>query len=216
MSTDKSAIERLAGRPVSFGVTDFKAATSMSGLEFLQAMMSGKFPAPPICEVLDRVQTRLYENAVIPLALAHSAASLPLGVGQSVLRALGQRLLGLHRRHLGAKMRAAGREVSLHRGALPEATSAALAARLLGRVTRPSEAAIRAEVKVRLQEVLNRMEPLDREVLSLRHFEQLTTAEAARELEISEEATRKRHVRALRRLREFLTDTPGGPEEYAR
>ncbi|WP_447946382.1 hypothetical protein [Microbacterium lacticum] len=49
----------------------------------------------PICEVLDRVQTRLYENAVIPVALAHSAASLPLGVGQSVLRALGQRLLGL-------------------------------------------------------------------------------------------------------------------------
>ena len=52
----------------------------------------------PICEVLDRVQTRLYENAVIPVALAHSAASLPLGVGQSVLRTLGQRLLGLPQR----------------------------------------------------------------------------------------------------------------------
>jgi hypothetical protein len=49
----------------------------------------------PICEVLDQVQTRLYENAVIPVALAHSAASLPLGVGQSVLRALVQRSLGL-------------------------------------------------------------------------------------------------------------------------
>jgi hypothetical protein len=51
-----------------------------------------------VCEVLDHVQTRLYENAVIPVALAHSAASLPLGVGQSVLRALGQRLLGLPQR----------------------------------------------------------------------------------------------------------------------
>jgi hypothetical protein len=49
----------------------------------------------PICEVLDHVQTRLYENAVIPVALAHSAASLPLGVGQSVLRALVQQSLGL-------------------------------------------------------------------------------------------------------------------------
>lgn len=49
----------------------------------------------PICEVLDTVQTHLYENAVIPVALAHSAASLPLGVGQSVLRALVQRSLGL-------------------------------------------------------------------------------------------------------------------------
>lgn len=55
----------------------------------------------PVCEVLDRVQTRLYENAVIPVALAHSAASLPLGVGQSVLRALGQRLLGLPQRSHG-------------------------------------------------------------------------------------------------------------------
>ncbi len=53
MSTNKSAMERLVGNPVSFGVTDFKTATSMSGIEFLQAMMSGKFPAPPICEVLD-------------------------------------------------------------------------------------------------------------------------------------------------------------------
>lgn len=49
----------------------------------------------PVCEVLDRVRTRLYENAVIPIALAHSAASLPLGVGQSVLRALVQQSLGL-------------------------------------------------------------------------------------------------------------------------
>lgn len=49
----------------------------------------------PVCEVLDHVQTRLYENAVIPVALAHSAASLPLGVGQSVLRALVQQSLGL-------------------------------------------------------------------------------------------------------------------------
>lgn len=49
----------------------------------------------PVCEVLDNVQTRLYENAVIPVALAHSAASLPLGVGQSVLRALVQQSLGL-------------------------------------------------------------------------------------------------------------------------
>jgi hypothetical protein len=56
----------------------------------------------PICEVLDNVQTRLYENAVIPVALAHSAASLPLGVGQSVLRVLVQQHLGLPRRTLPA------------------------------------------------------------------------------------------------------------------
>jgi len=46
-------IEQLAGRPVTFGVSDIKTATSMSGLEFLRGMMSGTFPAPPISEVLD-------------------------------------------------------------------------------------------------------------------------------------------------------------------
>lgn len=49
----------------------------------------------PVCEVLDRVRTRLYSNAVIPVALAHSAASLPLGVGQSVLRLMLQKAVGL-------------------------------------------------------------------------------------------------------------------------
>ena len=80
----------------------------------------------------------------------------------------GHKLLELHRRHLGTPMRDARREVSLYRGALPGATSAALAAQLLGHQTRPSEAAVRAEAKIRLQEALNGMDPLDREVLALR------------------------------------------------
>jgi RNA polymerase sigma-70 factor (ECF subfamily) len=123
----------------------------------------------------------------------------------------GQRLLILHRRHLGAQMRAAGREVSLDRGALPQATSAALAARLLGRLTSPSAAAVRAEMKARLQEALDLMDPIDRDVLTLRHFEHLTTAETAQELGITEEAAKKRHLRALKRLKEILTSMPGGP-----
>src|SRR5262245_25806000 len=93
----------------------------------------------------------------------------------------GQRLLALHRRHLGTRVRDARREVSLDGPAFPQATSAALAARLLGRATSPSAAAIRAEMKARLREALDIMDPMDREVLTLRHLEQLTTVEAARE-----------------------------------
>jgi RNA polymerase sigma-70 factor (ECF subfamily) len=122
----------------------------------------------------------------------------------------GQRLLRVHRQHLGAEMRDVGREVSLYHGALPQATSAALAAQLLGRDTRPSEAAIRAERQIRLQEALNSMDPLDREVLALRHFEQLSNAEAARVLGLQEAAAAKRYVRALKRLREILDAKPGG------
>jgi RNA polymerase sigma-70 factor (ECF subfamily) len=121
-----------------------------------------------------------------------------------------QQLLVLHRRHLGTKGRDAGREVSLYRGALPEASSAALAAQLVGHRTTPSQAAARAEMQVRLQEALNRMDPTDREVLALRHFEQLTNAETARELGLRESAASMRYARALLRLKDILAQLPGG------
>jgi RNA polymerase sigma-70 factor (ECF subfamily) len=125
----------------------------------------------------------------------------------------GNKLLELHRHHLGTPMRDARREVSLYRGTLPETTSAALAAHLLGEGTGPSEAAVRAEAKVRLQEAINRMDPLDREALALRHFEHLTNAEAARVLGIKETAAGKRYLRALERLRDILAGLPGGLSE---
>jgi RNA polymerase sigma-70 factor (ECF subfamily) len=122
----------------------------------------------------------------------------------------GNKLLELHRHHLGTRLRDASREVSLFRGSMPQTSSAALAAQLLGKDTRPSEAAVRAEMKVRLQEALNRMDPLDREVLALRHFEQLSTAEAAQVLGVEPKAAGKRYLRALQRLREILLGMPGG------
>jgi RNA polymerase sigma-70 factor (ECF subfamily) len=128
----------------------------------------------------------------------------------------GQRLLALHRRHLGAKRRTVTREWSLNRGPLPQATSAALAAQLLGRLTTPSEAAIRAEIKDRLHLALEQMDPIDREVLTLRHFEQLTTSETALELGINEEATKKRHIRALKRLKVILAGASDSSQEDSR
>ena len=111
-------------------------------------------------------------------------------------------------------MRDAGREVSLFRGAMPAASSAALAAHLLGRECRPSEAAVRAEQRLALQEAINELDPTDREVLALRHFEQLTTVEVAGVLDINPAAASKRYVRALVRLREVLGRLPGGLEGF--
>jgi RNA polymerase sigma-70 factor (ECF subfamily) len=122
----------------------------------------------------------------------------------------GQKLVTLHRHHLGVQMRAAGQEVALYQGPLPEASSAALAAHLLGHDTRPSEAAIRTEMKIRVQEALNAMDPLDREVLALRHFEQLSRAEIAQMFGISEAAAGKRYIRALERLKQILGNGLGG------
>ena len=123
-----------------------------------------------------------------------------------------RKLQALHRHHLGTKMRDAGREVSLYRGALPQASSVSLAAQLLGRLTSPSQAAVRAELQLRVQEALNGMDPLDREVLALRHFEQLSRAETAQVLGIEEPAAAKRYIRALKRLKDALADMPGGLE----
>jgi RNA polymerase sigma-70 factor (ECF subfamily) len=125
---------------------------------------------------------------------------------------VGERLLILHRQHLGVKMRDARREVSLYRDALPEASSAALAAQLLGQHTSPSEAALRAERLLRLQDAINQLDALDREVLSLRHFEQLSRAETAQVLGIAEAAAAKRYIRALKRLKDALAGMPGGLE----
>ena len=124
----------------------------------------------------------------------------------------GQKLADLHRFHLGAQARDAGMEVSLHRGAYPQASSASLAAQLLGKMTSASRAAIRAEHKLILQEALNGLDPIDREVLSLRHFEELTRAETAAVLGIEEAAAAKRYVRALKRLKQMLANMPGGLE----
>jgi RNA polymerase sigma-70 factor (ECF subfamily) len=121
----------------------------------------------------------------------------------------GQRLIDLHRQHLGAKMRSAGQEVSLYQGALPEASSVSLANQLLGRLTSASRAAIRAETQVRVQEALNSMEPLDREVLTLRHFEMLSNEETAHVLGISKSAASNRYIRALKRLKDIVSGLPG-------
>jgi RNA polymerase sigma-70 factor (ECF subfamily) len=121
----------------------------------------------------------------------------------------GQKLLDYHRHHLGAQMRDAAQEVSLYRGALPQASSASLASHLLGKMTSVSAAAIRAEHKLIVQEALNSMDELDREVLVLRHFEHMSNEETALALGVKKATASQRYIRALKRLREILSTIPG-------
>jgi RNA polymerase sigma-70 factor (ECF subfamily) len=119
------------------------------------------------------------------------------------------RLARVHRQHLDAAMRDAARDVSLRVGPGPVADSATIAKGLFGRLSSPSQRAIRAEVQESLQQLLNDMEPLDREILVLRHFEELGNAEAAKVLKLKPAAASNRYVRALGRLRRALEATPG-------
>ena len=166
-----------------------------------------------------RLQSRIDASDVIQEAYVEvvrrlgeylSEPSYPLFLWLRLI--VGERLLKLHRHHLGTKMRDAELEVSIYRGALPAASSAALAAQLLGKHTSPTQAAMRAERMMRLQQALNTLEPMDREVLSLRHFEEMSLAETALSLGIEQSAAAKRYIRALKRLKAVLTTMLGGLE----
>jgi RNA polymerase sigma-70 factor (ECF subfamily) len=116
----------------------------------------------------------------------------------------GQRLVDVHRHHLGAKMRNAGQEISLNLGGMGT-NSACLAAHLLGNFTSPSQACERIELLGKVEDALESLDPIDREVLSLRHFEELSNAETAAVLGIEKAAASKRYVRALERLKSALS-----------
>jgi RNA polymerase sigma-70 factor (ECF subfamily) len=121
----------------------------------------------------------------------------------------GNKLRELNRHHLGAQKRDPRREVSIQGGGPSETTTTALAARLLDDLTRASEEAARRELKLRLHKAIDAMDPLDREVLALRYFEQLSPAETARVLGIKEKAAGLRYLRAVRRLKEILQSLGG-------
>lgn len=117
---------------------------------------------------------------------------------------IGQQLVDLHRQHLQAGMRDARKEVSLQHNAPSPHTSMAIAAQLVGRATGVSELVSRAEQIERLESTLNEMDTMDREVIALRHFEELSNQEAAKVLEIEPAAASKRYVRAMTRLGELM------------
>ena len=117
-------------------------------------------------------------------------------------------LIHVHRRHL-AKMRDAGREVSLSLGPAPQVSSISLAGWLVADLTSPSQAAMRDEVAKKVEEVLEAIDEIDREVLILRHFEQLSNDEVSSIVGVKKAATSRRYIRALKRFREVMESVPG-------
>lgn len=122
-----------------------------------------------------------------------------------------QRLVDLHRRHLGAQSRDAALEISLDSPAGPHTSSVWLADQILDHREHGCEVVLRAELRQRVRTALDQLDPLDREVLGMRHFEMLSNQEVATLLGISATASSNRYVRALRRLQSiFPTDALPG------
>jgi RNA polymerase sigma-70 factor (ECF subfamily) len=169
-----------------------------------------------------RLHGRVDPSDVLQEAYIEFARSLPSFLGDPQIpiflwlrHITGVRIKAVHRKHLGTRARDAGREVGLGPLVTPHASSVSLAAQLLGRLTSPSRAAARAELQARVQDALDDLAPIDREVLCLRHFEQLTNAEAAQVLGIGETAASNRYVRALKRIGKILQGFSGWGDRAA-
>jgi len=117
-----------------------------------------------------------------------------------------QTLIDVHRRHIGAKMRDAEREIPIDARYFAGNTTASMVIMLTGGLTSPSQAATRAEILETVKSAIESMDPIDREVLALRHFEELSNGEVAEVMGIEPKAASIRYVRALRRLKAILAD----------
>ena len=125
-----------------------------------------------------------------------------------------ERLLAVRRQHIDIQKRDARRELSIDRELGFGATSMALAAGLLDKLSSASGKVIRAEQKVKLHQLLDEMNEDDREIIALRIFEGLTNGEAAEVLQLTKQTTSKRFVRAIDRLRTSMSDIPGLSELF--
>ncbi len=121
----------------------------------------------------------------------------------------GQTVIDVHRRHLGTKKRDARREVKGKQRVFSASTSFEIIDVMLGKLTSPSQAALKKELSTLLHEALESMSEIDREILVLRHFEELSNQEAAVVLEIESKTASMRYFRALGRLRTILDRIPG-------
>ncbi len=126
---------------------------------------------------------------------------------------VGQTLVNVHRRHLNIQMRDASKEVSIHGGTCPQGSAISMADHLLAHLTSPSQAVLRAELVEQLERAIERMDPIDREVLVLRHDEELSNREIAEVLGIHEKTASMRYIRAIQRLKDVLSRIPGFFEE---
>jgi RNA polymerase sigma-70 factor (ECF subfamily) len=115
----------------------------------------------------------------------------------------------VHRHHLGASKRSANREHSVDLALITDATSASLAFQLVARFGSPSDLIVRDDLIKMLHQALETMDPIDREVLALRHFEELSNDETATVLGLQKSAASNRYVRALGRLKKILEQIPG-------
>jgi RNA polymerase sigma-70 factor (ECF subfamily) len=120
-----------------------------------------------------------------------------------------QRLVDVHRQHLGAQMRRADHEVHLEDTIIPQVSSCVMARCFAAQLESPSAQVMRKELLSQVERAFINMDPIDREILALRHFEDMSNDEVAAFLGLQKSAASNRYVRALGRLKEELAGISG-------
>lgn len=92
-------------------------------------------------------------------------------------------------------------------------TSLSVNAFLAASITSPSQFLIRNEDVLQLQSAMDSLSDIDREVIALRHFEQLTNQQVAEVLSLSTTAASNRYIRALNRLSDSVSTHPSTGEQ---
>jgi RNA polymerase sigma-70 factor, ECF subfamily len=114
------------------------------------------------------------------------------------------RLIDAHRRHRVAASRSLDREVPLAGSANDGPSGGDGMSQLADRELTPAAAATWHELERRFASAVEQLDEADRQIVLLRHFEHLSTAEAADVLGLSKPAAGMRYLRAMRRLRGLL------------
>jgi len=163
-----------------------------------------------------RLAPRLDPSDVVQEALADASRKLPDYLAQRGcafypwLRGIAwERLIQLHRYHIGTQRRSVTREEPGDME-LPDASTMLLASRLAGSESSVGARMVRKELRQRVRQALEQLAPGDREVVVLRHLEQLSFQEIAGVLGVTEAAAQSRYRRAVERLHDLLSDGSEG------
>lgn len=119
-----------------------------------------------------------------------------------------QRLVDAHRKHLVSQKRSLNREISIHGHHLSadDASSTySVARQLVSDLTSPSLVASKVELRKVLQTVLEQLDPIDQEIISLRHTQGMKSSEVATLLQINQSTASTRYLRALKKLKDGLS-----------
>ena len=114
------------------------------------------------------------------------------------------RLIDAHRRHRVSAKRSIDREQANVVHATVDQSSLEIVAQLCDPAMTPAAAASQRELASHVEAVIARLGTSDRDIILMRHYEQLNNGEIAAALGLTEPAASMRYLRAIRRLRELL------------